>query len=67
MWTYKGAGGMPEVPGAPMRDITNDEHESLCERLGAAALCGVYEQATEKPKAKVKPSPKVETEEAEQI
>lgn len=45
MWTYLGAGVMPEVPGVPARDLTDAEHASAVQRLGAAALRGVYVQA----------------------
>lgn len=43
MWTYLGAGVAPEVPGAPMRDLTDDEYAALLERLPAAE--GLYAYA----------------------
>lgn len=42
MWTYLGAGVMPEVPGVPARDLTDAEYKAAAERLGESALRGVY-------------------------
>ncbi len=59
MWTYLGTGAMPECPGAPMRDLTDDEHKALIERLGAA-VSGLYAKA--KTPTKKAQAPKVDTE-----
>ena len=47
MWTYLGAGVAPEVPGAPMRDLTDDEHAALLERIPAAR--GLYAMGEPEP------------------
>ena len=55
MWTYLGAGVAPEVPGVPARDLTDDEYAAACERLGEAALRGVYVNETEPPSVAEEP------------
>lgn len=55
-WTYIGAGAAPEVFGAPMHDLTDEEHTALLERLPAAR--GLYAHGEPEPA----PEPTEETE-----
>ena len=56
MYVYQGCGVMPEVPGAPMRDLTNEEYERLAARLGVGALSGVYTKQETRKAAASKPA-----------